>query len=31
MIDRFILLILFGLIVLYAAAMAWLNGRNPPD
>jgi len=31
MIDRFILLILFGLIVLYTAAMAWANSRNPPE
>ena len=26
-----IYLILFGLIVLYTAAMAWVNGRKPPD
>jgi len=31
MIDRYILMILIGLIVLYTAAMAWANGRNPPD
>lgn len=31
MIDRYILMILFGLIVLYTTAMAWVNGRDPPD
>jgi hypothetical protein len=31
MLDRYILLILFGLIVLFTAAMAWANGRDPPD
>jgi len=31
MIDRIILLILFGLVVLYTVVMAWLNGREPPE
>lgn len=31
MIDRYILIILFVLIVLYTAAMAWVNGRDPPE
>jgi len=31
MIDRYILLILFGLIVLYTAGMAWANSRKPPE
>jgi hypothetical protein len=31
MVDRFILLILFGLIVVYTAVMVWANGRNPPE
>jgi hypothetical protein len=31
MVDRFILLVLFGLIILYTAAMAWVNRRNPPE
>jgi hypothetical protein len=31
MLDRYILLILFGLIVIYTAVMAWLNGKTPPD
>jgi hypothetical protein len=31
MLDRFMLLILFGLIVLFTVIMAWANGRNPPD
>jgi hypothetical protein len=30
MLDRLILLILFGLIVLYTAVLAWLNWRDPP-
>jgi hypothetical protein len=30
MLDSFILLILFGLIVIYTAVMAWLNSRDPP-
>jgi hypothetical protein len=31
MIDRVILMVLFGLIVVFAAAMGWANTRNPPD
>jgi hypothetical protein len=31
MLDRFILLILFGLIVLYTVVMAFANGRDPRD
>jgi hypothetical protein len=31
MLDSVILLILFALIVLYTAGMAWLNRRNPPS
>ncbi|MDB5463257.1 MAG: hypothetical protein JWP28_279 [Phenylobacterium sp.] len=31
MLDRYILLILFGLIVLFTAVMAWANGKDPPD
>jgi hypothetical protein len=31
MLDRFMLPILFGLIVLYTAVMAWANGRNRPE
>jgi hypothetical protein len=29
--DRYALLILAGLIVLFIAVMAWLNGKTPPD
>lgn len=31
MLDRIILLILFGLIVVYTTVMAWLNSRDPPN
>lgn len=31
MVDRYILLVLFGLIIFYTAAMAWVNSRNPPE
>jgi hypothetical protein len=31
MLDRIILFILFGLIVLYTAVLAWLNSRDPPS
>jgi hypothetical protein len=31
MLDRFILFILIALIVLYVAAMAWANSRDPLD
>jgi hypothetical protein len=31
MLDRYILLILFGLIVLYTAIIAFVNGRDPRD
>jgi hypothetical protein len=31
MLDRYILPILFGLIVIFTAVMAWRNGRDPPD
>jgi hypothetical protein len=31
MLDRIILLILFGLIGLYTVTMAWMNGKDPPD
>jgi hypothetical protein len=30
MLDRIILPILFGLIVLYTAVLAWINRRDPP-
>jgi hypothetical protein len=30
MLDRFMLLILFGLVVVYTAVLAWLNWRGPP-
>jgi hypothetical protein len=31
MLDRFALLFLFGLIVIFTAVMAWANGKNPLD
>jgi len=31
MIDRFILVILLALIVLYTVVMAWMNWRKPPQ
>jgi hypothetical protein len=31
MLDRFILPILFGLIVVFTVVMGWLNGKDPPD
>jgi hypothetical protein len=30
MLDRIALYILFALIVVYTAVMAWLNSRDPP-
>jgi hypothetical protein len=31
MLDRVILLILFALIVLFTAVLAWVNRRDPPN
>ncbi len=31
MIDGIAIYILFGLMVLYTAVMAWLNFRDPPE
>jgi hypothetical protein len=29
--ERYALLILVALIVIFVSVMAWLNGRDPPD